>query len=213
MPLCTFTVPLLLNCTPMVLVPVPAVFCTVPALSKCAEAPLSAGPKFCVKILLPSPVNDKVAPETFDRTPAAALPALVGFRLMLAFAANVELLPCSSTTLPSSMPIWFVMVALPCTIVWPVPVSLPPDHVIAPLTVTVPEPVSVPKDCVSDPMLAPLLPILSVPLEMLTVLPRFDSAAVPEICCSATDQSRTRDVVGPGNCRRAGAEGHVRGCN
>src|SRR5436309_8672354 len=55
-----------------------------------------------------------------------------------------------------------------------------PDHVIAPLAVTIPEPVSVPPDCVSDPMLAPLLPILSVPVEMLTALPRFDSVRSEE---------------------------------
>ena len=184
-PVCTSTVPLLMNTLLIVVAPVPPLLRNVaPAwLSKNASAPLSAPPKFDANIAPPNVVR-KSEPLRLRIRPDPSPVLLFRLRNPAAHVAP----PRTSSTRPASSVTLPLIVSAPCVSVLPAPVMIPSENVVTPLTITVPVPCKVPPlrarlatvvvpFAVSVPLLMASVPVISD--RPLTVSVPADTVTLP----------------------------------
>src|SRR5581483_2873256 len=141
-PLCTLTVPVLLNVVEIVELAALPLLVKVPWLFTTAAAPpLSVPPKLLARMFSPLLVlwSLNVAPLPIVRMPEPGL--LLPFSWIWTDVPVAVLAPSScSVRVPSTVKPVEVNAAPPCAIVVPDPLCVPPDNVDSPVTVKIPEP-------------------------------------------------------------------------
>src|SRR5262245_47801436 len=188
-PLCTSTVPVLLNSVEIVEVAAEPDLRNVPWLFTAALAPVSLLPWLLAWINNPVVVvvsSLNVAPLRIVSVPEpGSLPpvfGLVAFRSITAVppfdALIAALVPPSCSVRPPSSPkltgpaLPLPKLTPPCTSVVPDPLSVPEVIKLpVPVTVSVPEPFSSPPDCVSEPVLTVPLNVAVPPVTLNEPVP------------------------------------------